>query len=405
MKFKTVWSLVRVTVEEWLDDNSQRLAASLSYYTIFSIAPILLIVIAITGFVLGNDFAQEKILAQIKSLIGETGGRAIVGMLQNSNKPAQGIFSAITGIFLLLVGATGVVGELKAALNTIWEVERQPSGGVMGLIRDRILSLAMILGIGFLLLVSLVISAMLSALTEFWGSSPAFGIQALNEIISIGVITLLFAMMFKFLPDLKLRWRDVWVGALVTAMLFTIGKTLTGIYLAHSSVASAFGAAGSLVIVLVWVYYSACILFLGAEFTHVYSSFRSEKAERQGDFQDMSIARQKEKKKKPLIRDPNVPASAEGKDRKNDSTLLSVARHSGYQAARIQHSIEPVKKNVEKKLKILSWTSKIIDFLGFKRSAILAWKGYKVKNKLDHLKANDSKNEDLDEPFPEVERS
>lgn len=405
MKFKTVWSLVRGTVEEWLDDNSQRLAASLSYYTIFSIAPILLIVIAIAGLVFGNDFAEERILAQIKSLVGETGGQAIVGMLQNSNRPTQGIFSAVTGIFLLLVGATGVVGELKGALNTIWEVEDRPSGGVMGLIRSRILSLAMILGIGFLLLMSLVISAMLSALTEFWGSASGLGIQVLNEMITIGVITLLFAMMFKFLPDLKLRWRDVWVGAVVTAVLFTIGKALTGIYLAHSSVASTFGAAGSLVIVLVWVYYSACILFLGAEFTHVYSSFQSEKAERQGDPQHMSIERQKEEVKELLVQDSNVPASSEVKHHKSDSTLLSAARYSGYQAARIQNSIGPVKKNVEKKLKILSWTSKIIDFLGFKRSAKLAWKGYKVKNRLDHLKENDSKNKDLDKPFPEVEKS
>jgi membrane protein len=274
-KAKAVWGLIRETFQDWSEDKAPRLAAALAYYTIFSLAPLLVLVIAIAGFVLGNnDSIRQELLGQVQAMMGAEGAEAVNTLIQNTSQPGQGILATIIGIFTLILGATGVFGQLQDALNTIWEVEPKKGGGIMGMVKTRFLSFTMVLGISFLLLVSLVVSAGLSLVNNYFSAllGPlGFLAQVINIVISLGVITLVFAMIFKILPDATVEWKDVWIGALVTAILFTIGKQLLGIYLGSSAPASAFGAAGSLVILLLWVYYSAQILFLGAEFTQVYA--------------------------------------------------------------------------------------------------------------------------------------
>lgn len=273
--FKTGFSVLKATFSDWSDDHAPRLGAALAYYTVFSIAPLLLIVVAIAGLVFGRDAAQEQIFGQLSGLVGEGGAEAIQGMLKAADKPHTGIISTVIGIATLLFGATGVFIQLQDALNTIWEVKPKPGRGVWGFIRSRILSLAMVFGIGFLLLVSLVVSAGLAAAGKFLSDTMPGGEavwHVVNFVVSFAVIALLFTMMFKYLPDVKIAWRDVWLGGVLTALLFTLGKYALGMYLGRASVSSAYGAAGSLIVVLLWVYYSAQILFFGAEFTQVYAN-------------------------------------------------------------------------------------------------------------------------------------
>lgn len=276
MKVGDVVSLVKQTISEWSEDKASRLAAALAYYTVFSIPPLLIIAIAIIGRVLGDDaIARERIADQASGLFGPSAAEAIQTIIENASEPTGSFVATIIGIVILLFGASGVFGELQSAMNTIWEVTPRPDRGIMGTIRDRFFSFTMVLGIGFLLLVSLVISAGLAALDEFLtGLLPEAVIlmQVLNFLISFGVFTLLFALIFKVVPDVKVAWGDVWVGAIVTAVLFTLGKLAIGLYLGNSALSSTYGAAGSLVALLVWVYYSAQILFLGAEFTQVYAN-------------------------------------------------------------------------------------------------------------------------------------
>ncbi len=274
MVIREAWELLKATVNEWLDDKVPRLGAALAFYSILSMAPLLIIVIAIAGFMFGEQAARGEIVAQIDDMVGHEGAEAVQAMLQNAQKPGEGIIATVLGIMTLLIGATGVFGQLQDALNTVWEVQPKPGRGIRGFIHDRFLSLTMVLGIGFLLLVSLVISAALSALGDFLrgianGLEPLM--QVLNFVISFGIVTILFALIYKVLPDVKLSWRNVWVGAAITALLFTIGKYAIGLYLGHSGTASAYGAAGSLVVLIVWTYYSAQILLFGAEFTQVYT--------------------------------------------------------------------------------------------------------------------------------------
>ncbi len=274
-KLKEAWVLIRETFQDWSEDKAPRLAAALAYYTVFSLAPLLVLVIAITGLVAGNNFnVRQDIITQVQSTMGEQAAVAVNEMIDATNTGGRGIIATVIGIGTLLLGATGLFGQLQDALNTIWEVAPKPNRGIMGMLKDRFLSFTMVLGVSFLLLVSLVISAMLSSVngfvTDMLGGLTIVA-QILNFIVSTGVIALIFAMIFKILPDVEIAWSDVWVGALVTALLFNIGKSLIGLYLANSSTASAYGAAGSLVILLLWVYYSAQILFLGAEFTQVYA--------------------------------------------------------------------------------------------------------------------------------------
>jgi len=278
--FSNLPDLLKRTYQGWKEDKASRLSAALAYYTIFSLAPMLLIIIAVTGFFFGQrEIVQTQVMNQIEGLVGAEGEAFVADLLTSASNPAKGIVATIVGIITLLFGALGVFNELHNALNTIWEVKEEETKGFVESIKkvifSRLLSFSMILGIGFLLLVSLVISAALSAVQETIGNAIPMSeilLQLVNLVISIAVITVLFALIFKFLPDAEIAWRDVWLGAFVTAVLFSLGKFLIGIYLVNSSVTTSFGAAGSLVLLLLWIYYSAQILLFGAEFTEVYAN-------------------------------------------------------------------------------------------------------------------------------------
>jgi membrane protein len=277
--FSNLLNILKLTYQGWKEDKASRLSAALAYYTIFSLAPLLLIVIAITGLFWQRDVVQLQVMNQVEGLVGPQGEAFVSGLLDSANKPAQGIVATIIGIITLLFGALGVFNELHNALNTIWDVKEEETKGFLESVKkvlfSRLLSFTMILGIGFLLLVSLVVSAGLSAVQETIGNAIPISevlLQLANLVISIGVITVLFALIYKFLPDAEIAWRDVWLGAFVTAILFSLGKMLIGLYLGNSAVASSFGAAGSLALLLIWIYYSAQILFFGAEFTQVYAN-------------------------------------------------------------------------------------------------------------------------------------
>ena len=269
---KSIWELLKSSLTQWLNDQPFQMASSLAYYTIFSLAPLLIIVTAIAGFAFGKDAAEQQIFERIQRTIGQQGAEAIHGLIQNaSNQPETGIISGVLGFVVLLFGAGAVVGQLQASLNTIWRVVPKPGQGVWHFIHQRFMSFAMILGIGFLLLVSLIVNAAVTGLAKLIGNFLALA-YALDLLISLVFITALFAMIYKFLPDVELRWGDVWIGAALTSLLFSIGEFLIGFYLGHSSVTSSYGAAGSLITILLWVYYSSLIFFLGAEFTQVYAA-------------------------------------------------------------------------------------------------------------------------------------
>lgn len=271
-----LWPLVKKSVSSWSDDYAASMGAALAYYTIFSLAPLLLIVIAIAGLIYGEDAARGAIFTQISGLVGAEGATAVQGLLRSVNKPGESIVATIVGVCTLLLGATTVFGELQDALNRIWHAPALvDQGGLWRLLRRRLLAFGMILTIGFLLIVSLVLSAALAVVGRFLG--PSFIgwevlLHAINFAIGLGVTTFLFAMIYKFMPRVSIAWHDVWLGAAVTSLLFSIGKFGIGLYLGKSSVASGFGAAGSLAVLLVWVYYSTQVFLLGAEFTWVYAN-------------------------------------------------------------------------------------------------------------------------------------
>lgn len=275
MNIKKIRSLIKTAIGSWLDDYAPSMGAALAYYTMFSIAPLLLIVISVAGLIFGEEAAAGEIFAQLQGMMGEEGATAVQGLLESVSQPDRGAIGTIFGIVLLLVGATTVFGELQDDLDRIWRApERAKGGGLWSLLRARLLSFGMILGIGFLLITSLIFSAALAALGKWW--SPIFGgwevlAHVVNFIVSFAMVTAAFAMIYKIMPRVSIAWHDVWIGAVVTAILFTIGKFLIGLYVGKAGVASGFGAAGSLVVVLVWVYYSAQIFLLGAEFTWAYS--------------------------------------------------------------------------------------------------------------------------------------
>jgi membrane protein len=274
MSPRQAWSILVDTIKSWLEDKVPRLGAALAYYSVFSIAPLLIIVIAVAGFVFGNEAAQGRIVHEIKDTLGSATAQAIQAMIANSRQTGKGLLAAVVGLVVLLVGASGVFGQLQDALNTIWKVAPRPGRGIRGILRDRFLSFTMVLATGFLLLVSLAITAALAALAEWTSALPGefYVWQVVNSAVSLALITLLFAFIFKVLPDVKIGLGDVWIGAAVTALLFVIGKHLIGVYLARSSVTSVFGAAGSLVVLLLWVYFSSQILLFGAEFTKAYAT-------------------------------------------------------------------------------------------------------------------------------------
>ncbi|MGF1517851.1 MAG: YihY/virulence factor BrkB family protein [Nodosilinea sp.] len=274
MKVSAFVPLFKETFKEWGEDKVSRLAAALAYFTIFSLAPLLIIAISVAAFFFGEEAARGQIVDQIQGLMGPEGAAAVESMIANANQVQGGLIATIIGVVTLLFGASGVFGQLQDALNTIWEVAPKPGQGVINFIRARFLSFSMVLIIAFLLLVSLVVSAGVAAAGTYVADiAPLLAVlwESVNFLVSFGVITLLFAAIYKVLPDVKIAWGDVWMGAAVTALLFTIGRTLIGLYLGNAAVGSAYGAAGSLVVLLVWVFYSAQILLFGAEFTQVYT--------------------------------------------------------------------------------------------------------------------------------------
>jgi membrane protein len=260
---------------DWQRDNAPRIGAALAYYTLFSLAPLLIIAIAVAGLVFGREAAQGQIVNELHGLLGDAGARAVEEMVERSRQPQSGILATVTAFLALFLGATGVFGELKAALNEVWDVKAPEGGGMLRLLRERLASFAMVLAVGFLLLVSLLLSAALSAadgmLQRLFPGPLSSVLQLLNNALSLFSITVLFALLFKFLPDTRIPWGDVWVGALFTSALFTAGKYVIGLYLGRSSFSSVYGAAGSVVVLIVWVYYAAQIFLYGAELAHVYA--------------------------------------------------------------------------------------------------------------------------------------
>jgi membrane protein len=273
--FKKAWGLIKETFSEWSNDKAPRLGAALSYYTIFSLAPLLVLVISIAGLVFGRQAAEGRLLAQLSQVVGMDAGVALQSMVAKAGQHGGGVIATVIGVVVLMVGATGVVIELQDALNTVWKVVPKPGRGIKGLIRDRLLSIGIVLAFGFLFIVSLVASSGLAALgSVVRGWMPGWLIlgYALNYGVSIGVIGVMLAMIFKVLPDVKMAWRDVWLGAAVTSVLFHVGKFLIGLYVGKASVGSTFGAAGSLAVLLVWIYYSTQLVLMGAEFTRAFAN-------------------------------------------------------------------------------------------------------------------------------------
>lgn len=270
----TWWEVLKMTYHDWTEDRAPRLGAALAYYTVFSLAPLLLIVISIAGLVFDPAEVQTAIDHQLEGLLGAEGKEGVSAMVAGAQNKDSGIVATVLGVVALLFGATGVFAQLKDSLNTIWEVEAKPGQGIWQYVRDRFLSFAMVLTIGFLLLVMLVVSAGLAVLLAFFNHLiplPEWSAYLIDAVVSFGAVTMLFAMMFKYLPDVKIAWGDVWLGAAFTALLFTVGKYALGLYLGQAGFGSTYGAAGAVVIILLWAYYSSQILFFGAEFTQVYA--------------------------------------------------------------------------------------------------------------------------------------
>jgi membrane protein len=273
-KLLSVWHLLRDSGSAWLDHNATRLAAAVAFYSILSLAPLVILSLAIAGMIFGEEAARGELDTQMRSLVGDAGADVLKETLAHAKKPEQGILATVMGAVTLLFGAAGVFGELHDALNVIWEVRPKKGRGIWGFLRDKFLSFGMVLSIGFLLLISLVLSTALAFLGKYTaGLAPGVPIlmQALNFILSLLLIAGLFGLLFRYLPDARIPWRHVWFGAAVTAALFTLGKFAIGMYIAKAAVGSPFGAAGSLVVFVVWAYYSALIVFFGAELTQAHA--------------------------------------------------------------------------------------------------------------------------------------
>ena len=270
---KTLTVLLRQAGAAWLDDDAPTLGAALAFYTLFSLAPVLIVAVSVAGFVFGDKAAQGEIVRQFQGLMGTQGATAIETILQSTNRPGLGVLATALSVLAILVGASGAFNELQDALNIIWKVRSAKSFWRVAL-RHRFFSLGLVVATGFLLLTSLVITASLSAAERLVGTLLPISLivlESMNFVFSFIVITLLFALIFKLIPDTPIPWRDVWMGAAVTSLLFTVGKVVIGFYLGHSALTSAYGAAASLVVFLIWIYYSAQILLFGAEITHVYA--------------------------------------------------------------------------------------------------------------------------------------
>ena len=275
LKPKSIWNFIKDVFEKFIDDKAPKLGAALSFYTLFSLAPLLIIAISVAGSIFGRRAARGEIVGQIQSLIGEEGAKMIQTALRNAHLGHQSGIALIISIVTVIIGSTIVFVDLQESLDMVWKVKPKPGRNMIkGLLKDRIRSFTVVIGTGFLLLVSLIVSAVISSINDYISEQffelPVYYLEISNLLISLLLIFLLFMMIFKFLPDVNIQWKHVWVGALVTAVLFVLGKYLIGLYLGTSTLSSTYGAAGSLVIILLWVYYSSQILFLGAEFTQVY---------------------------------------------------------------------------------------------------------------------------------------
>lgn len=269
---RNLWSVLRNTFSAWSDHDAPRLGASLAFYSILSLAPLAVVVLSIMALYFGRSTAQEQFLSQVQGMIGKEGVDAFRSMIQHAQKPSSGVVATIVGLVTLLFGASGVFGELRSALNRVWDVKAAEEKGLWQAIREKLFSFGMVLAVGFLLLVSLVVSTALAAMGKFLGGllpMPEAVGHLLNFVVSLIGVAVLFGLIFKYVPERKLSWREVWLGALATALFFTIGKFLIGVYLGKAAVGSAYGAAGSLVVVIVWIYYSSMIVLFGAEFTRV----------------------------------------------------------------------------------------------------------------------------------------
>jgi len=279
MNLKGLSDLFRRSFQDWNDHNAPRLGAALAFYTILSISPLVILVLAIASLVFDRSSAQTHLLDQTQSLIGPEGRDAIQTMLTSGQKATAGVFATLIGLATLLFGASGVFGELRSALNTIWDFTPRASSGIWGMLRERVFSFGMVFSVGFVLLVSLIASAGLAAATKFFSSLlpvPSVVLALVNFLVSFLGIAILFGLILKYVPETKVSWSEVRIGAIATALLFTIGKSLLGLYLGKASPGSAYGAAGSLVVMVIWIYYSAQIFFFGAEFTHVYALSKRE---------------------------------------------------------------------------------------------------------------------------------
>jgi len=280
MKLAQVWALVYKGVGDFLDDDPFEMAAAVSYYTLLALAPLLLVVLAMAGLVFGREAVEGQIVSEMRGLLGEQGAQVMQVVIQSATAPDRSRPSLAIGLIMLMVGASGAFLQLQSALNRIWDVEAAPRRSALWrFLRHRLVSMAMVFGIGFLLLVSLVVSAALSAIGAHYQSLLPWALvwQSVNTLGSLLVITLLNAMIFRFLPDVRLAWRDVWLGAFTTAVLFTLGKSAIGAYLGRAGIGSSYGAAGSLVVLVVWVYYASLIFFVGAEITQVYGRWREKR--------------------------------------------------------------------------------------------------------------------------------
>lgn len=280
MQKSSILALLKETVSLWLEHKAFRLSAALAYYALFSLGPLLVIFIGISGLMLDEQNVRQHLMQEMQALVGQTGADTIQSMVQSFNSEKGNILSTLLGGLMLLFGAGGVFGQLKDALNTIWEVKPKPDLGIMAFVRDRFLSFTMVLGTGFLLLISLVVTTLLTAFNKRLETLlvlPATAWMIIGFLISLGVISALFAMFFKYLPDAKIAWRDVITGAIVTALLFNLGKFALGFYLGRASTVSSYGAAGAVVVILLWVYYGSLILLFGAEFTRAYARMRGHR--------------------------------------------------------------------------------------------------------------------------------
>ena len=324
---KRFFSLAKKSVAAWSDDYAPSMGAAIAYYTVFSLAPLLLIVIAVAGFVFGREAVQGEIVGQLSGLLGRDGALAVQGLIKSASQPTQGLIATVVSLVVLAVGATTVFGELQSSLDRIWGIPATAKSGIVATLRVRLLSFGLILGLAFLLMVSLTVSAAVAAMGNWVGSvlpGWAVTLQIINLAVSLSITTLLFAMIYKLMPQAKIAWRDVWVGAVVTAVLFEVGKVLIGLYVGRGSVSSSFAAAGSIIVLLVWVYYSAQIFLLGAEFTWVYASEHGSRAAL------------------PVPEAPEVPRKSEPVTAVDPDRPVAPAAAGTARAAQVDHDDDPV---------------------------------------------------------------